>query len=239
MDLGIEGRVGLVTGGARGIGRAVAERLAEEGCRVAAADIDEAALGDLPAGMRGLTCDVTSQEQLEATVATVTQELGGIDILINNAGICIPESVAEASMGHWERTLRVNLTSAFMLCKLVLPEMNRRGWGRIVNVASMAGKIGGLTSGVAYTAAKAGMIGLTKSVAREAAQNATCNAVAPAFIDTDMTSAEVRERYVDEIPLGRLGTAEEVAAAVAFLASDLAGYITGEVLDLNGGLLMD
>jgi len=239
MDLGIEGRVGLVTGGARGIGRAIAERLAGEGCRVAAADIDEAAFGDLPAGMRGLTCDVTSQEQLEAMVATVTQELGGIDILINNAGICISESVAETSMEHWERTLRVNLTSAFMLCKLVLPEMNRRGWGRIVNVASMAGKIGGLTSGVAYTAAKAGMIGLTKSVAREAAQGVTSNAVAPAFIDTDMTSAEVRERYVDDIPLGRLGTAEEVAAAVAFLASDLAGYITGEVLDLNGGLLMD
>ncbi len=239
MDLGIKDKVALVTGGARGIGRAIAQRLAQEGCRVAVADIDEATLGDLPAGMLGLACDVTSQEQLAATVRAIAQEFGDIDILINNAGICISESVAETSMEHWERTLRVNLTSAFMLCKLVLPEMNRRGWGRIVNVASMAGKLGGLTSGVAYTAAKAGMMGLTKSVAREAAPGVTSNAVAPAFIETDMTSAEVRERYVSEILVGRLGRAEEVAAAIAFLSSDLAGYITGEVLDLNGGLLMD
>lgn len=239
MDLGIKDRVALVTGGARGIGRAIAQRLAEEGCAVAVADIDEAALAALPSEWLGLTCDVTSQAQLEEMLAAVREKLGGIDILINNAGICRPMSVAEATLDNWEQALRVNLTSAFLLCKLVLPEMNRRGWGRIVNVSSMAGKLGGLTSGVSYTAAKAGMLGLTKSVAREATGQVTSNAVAPAFIDTDMTPAAVGDEYADKIPVGRLGTAEEVAAAVAFLASDLAGYITGEVLDINGGMLMD
>jgi 3-oxoacyl-[acyl-carrier protein] reductase len=239
MDLGIEGRVALVTGGGRGIGRAIAERLAAEACRVAVADIDEPALAHLPSGVLGLACDVTSQAQLEDALGTVRRELGAIEILINNAGICVPESVPETTMDNWERTLRVNLTSAFTLCKLLLPEMKGRGWGRIVNISSMAGKIGGLTSGVAYTAAKAGMLGLTKSVAREGAPQVTCNAVAPAFIETDMTPAEVGRLYADSIPVKRLGTAQEVAAAVAFLASDLAGYITGEVLDINGGLLMD
>ena len=239
MDLGIKDRVALVTGGARGIGHAIAQRLAEEGCVVAVADINEAGLAALPSEWLGLTCDVTSQAQLEEMLAAVREELGGIDILINNAGICRPMTVAEATLENWEQALRVNLTSAFMLCRLVLPEMNRRGWGRIVNVSSMAGKLGGLTSGVSYTAAKAGMLGLTKSVAREATGQVTSNAVAPAFIATDMVSSEVAEEYADKIPVGRLGTVEEVAAAVAFLASDLAGYITGEVLDINGGMLMD
>jgi 3-oxoacyl-[acyl-carrier protein] reductase len=206
---------------------------------VAVADTDQSTLADLPAGMFGLDCDVTSHGQLEDALTTIRRELGAVEVLINNAGICVPESVPETTMDNWERTLRVNLTSTFTLCKLLLPEMKGRGWGRIVNVSSMAGKLGGLTSGVAYTAAKAGMLGLTKSVAREGAPEVTSNAVAPAFIDTDMTPADVGELYADSIPVKRLGTAQEVAAAVAFLASDLAGYITGEVLDINGGLLMD
>ena len=238
MHLGIEDRVALVTGGGRGIGRAIAGRLSEEGCRVAVGDIDAATLAELPSGILGLTCDVTSPAQLDDLVASVRQEWGPVDILVNNAGICIAEDLGETGVEHWERTMQVNLTSAFLLCKLTLPEMKSRGWGRIVNISSMAAKIGGLTSGVAYTAAKAGMLGLTKSVAREAAPEVTSNAIAPAFIDTEMTP-EVRERYVDKIPVGRLGMAEEVAAAVAFLASASASFITGEVLDINGGLLMD
>ncbi len=239
MDLGIKDKVALVTGGARGIGRAIAQRLADEGCRVAVADIDEAALADLPPDWRGVACDVTSQEQLEDMVLAISKEFGTVDILVNNAGIVSSDRLAETTVESWERIFRVNLTSAFTLCKLLLPAMKQQGWGRIVIVASMAGKVGGLTVSAAYSASKAGLISLTKSVAREGAPEVTSNAVAPAFIDTDMTPREIAHTMIKDIPVGRLGTAEEVAAAVAFLASDLAGFITGEIVDINGGLLMD
>jgi len=239
MDLGIKNRVALVTGGARGIGLAVARRLTEEGCRVAVADANEVALAELPSGPLGLTCDVGSPSQLEATVRAVEQELGGIDVLVNNAGICGTKSLDEATLDEWEQTIQINLTSAFLLCRLVLPGMISRGWGRIVNVSSMAGKSGGRSSDAAYSASKAGLIALAKSVSREATPPVTSNSVAPAFIATDMTSRATTARYLELIPVGRLGTADEVAAAVAFLASDLAGFITGAVLDVNGGALMD
>jgi len=239
MDLGIAGKVALITGGARGIGLAIARRLADEGCRIAVADLDGEALAGLPGEWLGVQCDVTDEAQVAELIATVERELGPVNILVNNAGICISQPVAETTLENWEKALRVNLTSAFMLSRLVLGGMNERGWGRIINIASMAGKLGGLTSGIAYTASKAGMMGMTKSLAREAAPGVTSNALAPAFIRTAMTSAEVEEQYSKVIPVGRIGEAEEVAAAVAFLASAHAGYITGETLDINGGMLMD
>ncbi len=239
MDLGIAGRVALVTGAARGIGLACARRLAQEGCRIAVCDIDPAALAALPEEWLAVTCDITSEEQVGKLFATAVGELGGVEILVNNAGVCIAQSVPETTLENWERTLRINLTGAFLLSRLALPHMNARGWGRIISIGSMAGKLGGLTSGVAYTVSKAGLMAMAKSLAREAVPGVTSNAVAPAFIRTAMTSAEVEAEYSARIPVGRIGEPEEVAAAVAFLASELAGYITGEVLDLNGGMLMD
>jgi len=239
MDLGIDGKVALITGAGRGIGLAIAQRLAEEGCRIAVCDIDRQALDSLPDDWLAVECDVTSEEQVGELFASVLRELGGVDILVNNAGVCIAQSVPETTLENWEKTQRINLTSAFMLSRLALPHMNARGWGRIISIASMAGKLGGLTSGIAYTASKAGMMGMAKSLAREAAPGITSNALAPAFIRTAMTSPGVEAEYSARMPVGRLGEVEEVAAAVAFLASDLAGYITGETLDLNGGMLMD
>ncbi|MCD6360231.1 MAG: SDR family oxidoreductase, partial [Armatimonadetes bacterium] len=161
MDLGIEGKVALITGAGRGIGLAIAQRLAEEGCRIVAADIDREALDALPGDWLAVTCDVTSEEQVTELFETAVRELGGVDILVNNAGVCIAQTVPETTLENWERTQRINLTSAFMLSRLALPHMNARGWGRIINIASMAGKLGGLTSGIAYTASKAGMMGMT------------------------------------------------------------------------------
>ncbi|HCU38227.1 MAG TPA: 3-oxoacyl-ACP reductase, partial [Armatimonadetes bacterium] len=159
--------------------------------------------------------------------------------LVNNAGIQSVLKLHEATVEDWERVFSVNLTGAFILCRLLVPEMKQRGWGRVVNISSMAGKVGGLTVSASYAASKAGMFGLTKSVARAGVPQVTSNALAPAFIATQMTNPEMTAQFSSQIPVGRLGTPEEVAAAAAFLASDLAGYITGEVFDLNGGMLMD
>ncbi len=239
MDLGIAGKVALVTGGARGIGLAIAQRLHLEGCRVAVCDIDADARLGLPEGIAFTRCDISSETECSAMIARLEQAVGPIDILVNNAGIQSVLKLHEATVEDFERVLAVNLTGAFVLCRLLVPEMKERGWGRVVNISSMAGKVGGLTVSAAYAASKAGMLGLTKSVARAGAPEVTSNALAPAFIATQMTEAGTVAEYSSKIPVGRLGTPEEVAAATAFLASGLAGYITGEVFDLNGGMLMD
>ncbi|MEI6503389.1 MAG: SDR family NAD(P)-dependent oxidoreductase [Armatimonadota bacterium] len=239
MDLGLTGRVAVVTGGAKGIGWAIVQRLLAEGCRVAALDLDTCALAALPPEVLPLTADVTVEAELEQAMAEVTEAWGGIDILVNNAGVQSSERIPELTTALFERVLKINLTGAFSLSRLVLPPMKARGWGRIINMGSMAGKAGGLTTGAAYTASKAGLIGLTKSLAREGAPGVTANALAPAFIETEMTDPAIRAELAAKIPAGRLGRPEEVAAAVAFLASELAGYLTGEVMDLNGGFFID
>ena len=239
MELGISGKVALVTGGARGIGLSIAETLAAEDCRVAVADIDETALANLPPAWLKLSCDASNQQQLEEMIQTAIKTLDRVDILVNNVGIVSPDQLAETTVESWEQIFRINLTSAFVLCKLLLPQMKAQGWGRIVNVASMAGKVGGLTVSAAYSASKAGLICLTKSVAREGAPEVTANAVAPAYIDTGMIPQDVGVSVVKQIPIGRMGTTEEVGVTVAFLASDRVGFITGEIVDINGGLLMD
>ena len=239
MDLGLSGKTALVTGAAQGLGRAIALRLRDEGCLVAALDMNTCALANLPDMVLPLAADVTVEAELQAAMAQMTEAFGGVDILVNNAGVQSKERLPELDTELFEHVLKVNLTGAFMLSRLVLPQMKERGWGRIINMGSMAGKAGGLTTGAAYTASKAGLMGLTKSLAREGAPHVTANALAPAFIETEMTDPAIRAELAAQIPVGRLGTPQEVAAAVAFLASDLAGYITGEVMDINGGFLID
>jgi len=239
MDLGLSGKTALVTGAAQGLGRAIALRLRDEGCLVAALDMNTCALANLPDMVLPLAADVTVEAELQAAMAQMTEAFGGVDILVNNAGVQSKERLPELDTELFEHVLKVNLTGAFMLSRLVLPQMKERGWGRIINMGSMAGKAGGLTTGAAYTASKAGLMGLTKSLAREGAPHVTANALAPAFIETEMTDRAIRAELAAQIPVGRLGTPQEVAAAVAFLASDLAGYITGEVMDINGGFLID
>jgi 3-oxoacyl-[acyl-carrier protein] reductase len=241
MDLGIANKVALVTGGVRGIGLAIVERLLAESCRVAVCDIDAEAASELPEAVFFTACDVGDEQQCQAMVAHIADQLGPIEILVNNAGVQSVVSLDDATLEDWERVLHINLTSAFVLSRLVVPGMKERGWGRIVNVASMAGKVGGLTVSASYATSKAGMIGLTKSIARAGAPEVTSNAVAPAFIRTAMTDAlpeGARAELLKQIPTQSLGEPEDVAKAIVFLASDDARYVTGHVLHVDGGMAM-
>jgi len=176
-------------------------------------------------------------------VDQVIKVFGGVDILVNSAGICKRRRMLEIPEKEWDLVLAINLKGTFLCCRAALPSMIERGWGRIVNVASISGKIGGLMVGVHYAASKGGVLALTKGLAREVAPHGiTVNAVCPALVDTDMSSLftdEELKRYIGTVPLRRLGKPEDVAQAVLYLCSEEASYITGEVLDINGGLLMD
>jgi 3-oxoacyl-[acyl-carrier protein] reductase len=243
MDL--TGRVALVTGGSRGIGRAIAESLHGAGARVAVLgrDAERAQVAATALGERALavTADVASADQVAQAVAAVEQGLGPIDILVNNAGLTRDGLLARMTGDDWDAVLDANLKGAFLLTKAVTRGMMKRRWGRVINITSVVGLMG--NAGQAnYAASKAGLIGLTKAVAREfASRNVLVNAVAPGFIDTDMTRAltdQQREVLLAQIPLGRLGQAADVARAVLFLASDHADYITGQVLVVDGGMVM-
>ncbi|HEY6929810.1 MAG TPA: 3-oxoacyl-[acyl-carrier-protein] reductase [Thermoanaerobaculia bacterium] len=241
-----DGKVALVTGASRGIGLAIARRLASEGATVLAAARNAAALesaaSDLAsAGGRAfpLPLDLTDRASIESAVKSALAAHGQIDVLVNNGGITQDNLVLRMSGEAWDQVIATNLTGSFLLTQAVVKSMVRKRYGRIVNVASVVGLMG--NAGQAnYAASKAGLIGLTKSIARElASRNITCNAVAPGFIATAMTEAmteEARQSLFAQIPLGRLGTPEDVAAAVAYLASDEAAYVTGHVLNISGGL---
>ena len=243
-----EGKFALVTGASRGIGLAIARRLAGEGATViatarASQALEAAVAGIVASGGRAtaLTLDLTDAAAIEAAVKSVLATHGQIDVLVNNAGQTDDNLVLRMSKEAWDRVLTTNLTGAFLLTQAVVKSMVRKKYGRIVNVSSVVGLMG--NAGQAnYAASKAGLIGLTKSIARElASRNITCNAVAPGFIVTAMTddmTEEARQRLFDEIPLGRLGSPEDVAAAVAYLASEEASYVTGHVLNVSGGLYM-
>ncbi len=244
----LSGRVALVTGASQGIGRACALRLARDGAAVALAarnqlKLNEVAQEIIAAGGQAaaFVMDVADEEQIKAAVKAVMGHFGKIEILVNNAGITRDQLILRMKRADWDAVLNTNLTSAYLCTQQVSSSMLKQRWGRIINVTSIFGQTG--QAGQAnYSASKAGLIGLTMAVAREmAARGITCNAVAPGFIDTAMTevlSAEFKQTAAKTIPLGRSGTAEEVAHAVAFLASEEAGYITGHVLNVNGGMLM-
>ncbi len=245
----LQGKVAFITGGSRGIGRAVAIRLAQGGAKVAFNykanhDAAQEVLGELTGGgaqAMAVAGDVARAADVEMMVSTVLQAFGRIDILVNNAGVTRDTLLMRMSEEDWDTVLDTNLKSAYLVTKAVLRGMVRQRAGRIVNVTSISGVMG--NPGQAnYAASKAGLIGFTRSVAREAASRGiTANAVAPGFIETDMwsqTSEEAKQSLLKLIPLGATGTPEDVAEAIAFLASDAARYVTGQVLHVDGGIVM-
>ncbi len=246
--LDLSGHAALVTGGARGIGRAIALTLAGQGADVAVLDLNaeagEATRGEVEAlGRRSafLACDVSDAAAIEAACKGVAEALPGLDILVNNAGITRDRLLWRLEPPDWEILLKVNLTAAYHFTRHVTRGMARKGFGRIVNIASVIGEMGNVGQSN-YAAAKAGLIGFTKSVAKEfAAKGITVNAVAPGFIETDMTAGldpRMREAMQAAIPARRMGVAQDVANVVAFLASPESGYVTGQVLRVDGGMLM-
>jgi 3-oxoacyl-[acyl-carrier protein] reductase len=242
------GRVALVTGASQGIGRACALKLAQSGAAVTLAARGQEKLQTLAdevvaAGGKAVVfpLDVGDEEQIKSTFKAVITQLGKIDILVNNAGITRDQLLMRMKRADWDAVLNTNLTSAYLCTQQAIGSMLKRRWGRIINITSIFGQMG--QAGQAnYAASKAGLIGLTMAIAREVgSRNITCNAVAPGFIETAMTSGladDFKQNAVKMIPLGRLGTPEDVANAVAFLASEEASYITGHVLNVNGGMLM-
>jgi 3-oxoacyl-[acyl-carrier protein] reductase len=247
--INLQGRVALVTGAAQGIGKAIALALAEAGADVAATDLQyeklEQVVQEIEAlGRKGFrfSVNVSDPAAVKEMVDQAIQACGKIDILVNNAGITKDNLVMRMKPEDWDAVLRVNLDGAFHCIRAVLPHMVRQRYGRIVNIASVVAQLGNVGQ-ANYIASKAGIIGLTKAVAAEVARrNITVNAVAPGFIATAMTEKlppEVKERMLSLIPIGRMGTDNEVAQGVRFLASDDAQYITGHVLNVNGGMFMD
>ncbi|MDH5562749.1 MAG: 3-oxoacyl-[acyl-carrier-protein] reductase [Nitrospirota bacterium] len=244
----LTGKIAVVTGAAQGIGQAIATSLAQEGADVVVADLNANRCEDTVARVQQLgrkamavSVNVGDWDQVKAMIDRVLKEWERIDILVNNAGITRDGLLMRMKEEDWQMVLQVNVTGTFFCAKAVLPTMSRQRSGRIVNIASIVGAIGNIGQ-ANYAASKAAVIGLTKSVAREyASRNITVNAVAPGFIDTAMTqdlSADTREALLNQIPLKRLGQSSDVADAVSFLCSEKAGYITGHVLHVNGGMHM-
>jgi 3-oxoacyl-[acyl-carrier protein] reductase len=245
---GLEGRIALVTGASQGIGRACALALAKAGATVALAARNEAKLAEVKAEVEAaggkaeaFTLDVASEESIQAGAKTVLERFGKVEILVNNAGITRDKLAMQMKREDWDDVLSTNLTGAFLLTQALLRPMLKNRWGRIINISSVVGRTG-QAGQVNYAASKAGLIGMTRALAREvASRGITVNAVTPGYIVTPMTAVldeKQTSAMMAQIPLGRAGTEADVAPAVVFLASEGAGYITGHVLDVNGGMFM-
>ncbi|GIU06491.1 3-oxoacyl-ACP reductase FabG [Shewanella morhuae] len=245
FNLNLAGKVALVTGASRGIGRAIAETLVEAGAVVigtATSDKGAAAIQEYLGDKGfGLVLNVTDSESVTNLFASIKEKVGDVDILVNNAGITRDNLLMRMKDDEWQDTIDTNLTSLFRLSKPVMRTMMKKRFGRIINIGSVVGTMGNAGQ-VNYSAAKAGLIGFTKSLAREvASRQITVNAIAPGFIQTDMTdelTEDQQKAIMSQVPMERLGQAQEIANAVLFLASDSAAYITGETLHVNGGMYM-
>ena len=246
MSKQLEGEIALVTGASRGIGKAIAEQLAAMGATVIGTATSDAGAENISAylssvGGKGMCLNVTDADSIAAVMKAVNEEFGAVSILVNNAGITKDTLLMMMKEDQWNDVINTNLTSIYRLSKAVIRTMMKARKGRIINIASVVGLTGnpGQTN---YSATKAGMLGFTKSLAREiGSRNITVNCVAPGFIDTDMTKElpeEQRKALIDQIPLSRLGDPADIAAAVSFLASPAAAYITGETINVNGGMYM-
>lgn len=248
-----QSRIALVTGAARGIGAAIAERLASDGMQVILADILDSvedtasALAAKGYAASATKVDLGNLPSVEPFVANLIGEHGRIDVIVNNAGISPKHDgkrapIDQTSLEEWQKVVDINLTACFLIVKASLPSMKANGWGRVVNMASQAGRTKSQVAGSHYSASKAGLIGFTRTLAGEVGPfGITANCIAPGRIDTPMASeagSEVNARYVSTIPVGRIGTPDDVGAAVAYLASEEAGFVTGVCLDLNGGHFM-
>jgi len=244
----LKDKVAVVTGAAGTMGRAVVEAMIEDGCKVALIDINEAATQAIAQAQKGttlvVTCDISDFKAVQRACDTIRTKLGDPDILVNNAGILSNNKVLQTTPEEWRKVLGVNLDGAFYLAQQVIPAMKAKRWGRIINTCSLAAKTGGLTAGTTYAVSKGAMTSFTFSLARELAPfGVTANGISPAYVKTPMITEQLteeqRQKLLKDIPVGRFCEPEEFAHAVRFLASPLAGFITGEIVDVNGGLLMD
>jgi 3-oxoacyl-[acyl-carrier protein] reductase len=245
---GLQGRIALVTGASQGIGRACALELAKAGATIALAARNESKLAEVAAEIAAaggqataFSLDLASEESIKTGAKAILERYGKVEVLVNNAGIVRDGLMMRMKRPDWDDVLNTNLTGVFLLTQALLPTILRNRWGRIINITSIVGRTG-QAGQVNYASSKAGLIGFTRALAREvASRNVTVNAVAPGYVETAMTSFlddKGRQAMLSQIPLGRAGTGEDVAQSVAFLASDAAAYITGHVLDVNGGMFM-
>jgi NAD(P)-dependent dehydrogenase (short-subunit alcohol dehydrogenase family) len=246
----LKGMIAIVTGAGRGIGRSISQKLADSGAQIIAGDInlsdaEETAqiLNEQGKTSVAQRLDVADADSLETVIYEAAKKFRKVDILVNNAGIMYRTRILDISTDEWEKTLKVNLTGAFLCTQAVLPGMKKRGFGRIINISSSAGRSVSTLGGAHYTASKAGMLGLTRAVAKEVAPfGITVNAICPGLIDTEMARKTTTEKelkdFLDAFPISRIGMPEEIGDLVVFLCSEKASYITGASIDINGGDLM-